>query len=220
MADSSLPGGASLGTDDRARLQRVAQRRKFRAGEIVFHEGDPGDTIMLIDKGHVVIRATTPLGDSAAFVVLGPGDVFGEGSLLAPDARRSASAQAIGATEIRTVHKRDFDELRKECATIDRFLIDVLAGQVRRLSGHLMEALYVPVDTRVMRRLLGLAELFGRGDLSATIPMTQDDVASLAGTTRPTVNRVLKQAEHDGVIALSRGKVEVLDLDRLRKLAR
>ena len=52
------------------------------------------------------------------------------------------------------------------------------------------------------------------------IPLTQDDVANLAGTTRPTVNTVLKGAEQSGVIALGRGKIEILNADELVRRSR
>src|SRR5438034_8776627 len=88
-----------LGDDDRRRLLEVARRRKFKHGEVVFHEGDPGDSLYLIDKGHVAIRVTTALGDVATLVVLGPGEAFGEGALLAADDCRTASAVAVESLE-------------------------------------------------------------------------------------------------------------------------
>jgi Crp-like helix-turn-helix domain len=79
--------------------------------------------------------------------------------------------------------------------------------------------LYTTADTRVLRRLLALAEQFGDNN-GTVIPLTQDDLASMAGTTRPTANRVLKKAEADGVLRLSRGRMEILDTDQLARRAR
>ena len=64
------------------RLLSIARRRTFSRGEVVFHEQDPADTLHLIVKGHYVVRVTTPLGDTAIFSVLGPGEMFGELALL------------------------------------------------------------------------------------------------------------------------------------------
>jgi len=52
------------------------------------------------------------------------------------------------------------------------------------------------------------------------IPLTQEDIAQLAGTTRPTANRVIRAAEAAGMVRLGRGKVEIVDADGLRKRAR
>lgn len=72
--------------DDSARRAFLARavRRRFRRGETLFHEGDPGDTLHLLAKGRVVVRVSTPLGDVAALVVLGPGQSFGEVALVFP----------------------------------------------------------------------------------------------------------------------------------------
>jgi CRP-like cAMP-binding protein len=83
-----------------------------------------------------------------------------------------------------------------------------------------VEALFVRVDKRVLRRVLALAELYGEGRAGTTIPVRQEDVAELAGATRPTVNRALKEAEAGGAIALGRGRITVLDPERLAALSR
>jgi CRP-like cAMP-binding protein len=212
---------ASLSPDDRRRLLEVATRRTYRRGEVVFHEGDPGDALFLIERGHVAIHITTPLGDVATLVVLGPNETFGEGALLTPDARRGATAVAVDALEARVVRREPFNELRREHPSINAFLVDVLAARVRRTSMHLVEALYVPAEKRVLRRLALLADLYAAGDGEPiVIPMTQDDIATMAGTTRPTANRVLKSAADEGVVRLSRGRIEVLDRTALEKRTR
>jgi CRP/FNR family transcriptional regulator, cyclic AMP receptor protein len=216
-------GGTTLATldaDDRRRLLEVAARRTFRRGEVVFHEGDTGDALFLIERGHVAIRITTPLGDVATLVVLGPDETFGEGALLAPDSNRSGTAVALDGVVARVVRRAEFEALRAERPAINAFLVDVLAARVRRTSAHLVEALYVPAETRVLRRLALLAELYDTSGRSVVIPLTQDDIATMAGTTRPTTNRVLKAVEEDGVIVLARGRVEVVDRELLARRAR
>ena len=209
-----------MSDEDRKRLMEAATRRKFKRGEVVFHEGDAGDSLYLIDKGHVAIRVSTPLGDIATLVVLGPGDTFGEGALLAPNARRTASAVTVELLEARAIHRNDFETLRTQYPSMNQFVIDALSAQVRRLSAHLIEALYVGIDTRIMRRLQSLAALYDDGGTTIMIPLTQDDIATMAGTTRPSANRVLKAAEDAGIVLLHRGRVEVLDRALLERKAR
>jgi CRP/FNR family transcriptional regulator, cyclic AMP receptor protein len=118
------------------------------------------------------------------------------------------------------LHRRDLDDLRASQPSIDRFLIDVLAGQVRRLSQRVLEALYLPADRRVLRRLAELAELYDDGDSPIVIGLRQDDLATIAGTTRSTTNRVLQQLVEAGVVKVRRGRLEVHDVPALRKRAR
>jgi CRP/FNR family cyclic AMP-dependent transcriptional regulator len=202
-------------------LLSIARRRRFVRGEVVFHEHDPAETLHLIDKGRFVVRVATPLGDTAILAVLGPGDMFGELSLLGDaDARRTATVAALEGGETRSVHRLDFDRLRSTHPQTADVLISILAGQVRRLSGHLLEALYVPADKRVLRRLLELGRLYGDGGGPAIVPLTQEDLAGLAGTSRATVNRVLREEEARGSVKLGRGRTTVLDADALARRGR
>ena len=207
--------------EDVARVLDMARKRTFRKGEIVFHEGDPGDTLHLIRSGKFGVKVTTQYADEAILAVLTAGDIFGELALLSPGAPRSATVVALEAAETLSVHQLDFGRLRREHPGVGDVLISVLSAQVRRLSRHLLEALYTPADTRVRRRVLELVDIYRGNDpsLPVTIPLTQDDLADLAGTSRATVNRVLREDEARGIVELGRGRTLVVDRDGLAKWA-
>jgi CRP/FNR family cyclic AMP-dependent transcriptional regulator len=208
----------SIPEEEGARLLERARRRSFNAGEVVFHAGDPADTVHLIQRGRFGVRVTTEFGDVATLNVIGPGDFFGELALLSPRAPRSATIIALEAAETLSVHELDFNRLRSERPETADVLIAMLAARVRRLSGHLAEALYVPADTRVRRRLLDMAAVYG-GEANVVVPLTQEELASMAGTSRATVNRVLREEEDFGTLELSRGRTQIVDADGLRRRA-
>jgi CRP/FNR family cyclic AMP-dependent transcriptional regulator len=211
---------SGLGAEDRTRLLAVARRRAFSRGDIVFHRGDPADTLHLVVKGRFAARIVTPLGETVVLSLLARGDVFGELALLEEDARRSATVVAVEAAETRSVHKREFDALRAERPELVDVLLRGLAAQVQRLSDRLVEALYVPAEVRVLRRLLELLGTYGDGEGPTTIPLTQEELAGLAGTSRATVNRVLRDAERRGEVGLHRGRTVVLDPEAVARRAR
>ncbi|MFA9271723.1 Crp/Fnr family transcriptional regulator [Svornostia abyssi] len=207
--------------EDVQRVLDMARRRTFRKGEIVFHEGDPGDTLHLVRSGRFAVKVSTQYADEAILAVLRAGDIFGELALLSPGAPRSATVVALEAGETMSVHQLDFGRLRREQPGVGDVLISVLSAQVRRLSRHLLEALYTPADTRVRRRVLELVDIYTGDDpsLPVTIPLTQDDLADLAGTSRATVNRVLREDEARGIVELGRGRTLVIDREGLTKWA-
>ena len=209
-----------LAEGDRRAVLQSTTRRKFRKGDTIFHEGDPGDSLHMIERGHVAVRVSTPGGDVATLTVLGPGDFFGEQALLSRDARRTASVVALDQTETMSLHRRDFDALRAQHPHIDGFLVGVLALTVQRLSVEVLEALYVPVDKRLLRRLVDLARLYGKGRNECSIPITQEDLATMAGTTRPSANRCLQELVVAGIVELHRGRITIHDLVALNKLSR
>jgi CRP-like cAMP-binding protein len=198
----------------------MARRRTFTRGEVVFHEGDPADTVHLLRTGRVAVRTRTEYADDAILAVLGPGTIFGELALLTPGAPRSATVAALEEVETLAVHQLDFDRLRREHPRTTEVLVVILAEQVRRLSLHLREALYLPADSRVRRRLLEMADEYGEGPSGeVVIPLTQDDLAGLAGTSRQLVNRVLREDEARGTLRLGRGKTTILDAAGIRRYA-
>jgi CRP-like cAMP-binding protein len=161
----------------------------------------------------------TPLGDTATIAVRGPGESFGEMALVAAEARRSATVTALEESETVSVFRSDFDAVRKRHPEIDTMLLRFLTNEVRMLNERLLEALYVPVEKRVRRRLVELSELYPGAD-GPVILLTQETLAELAGASRPTVNQVLRDEEKRATIELSRGRIRVLDVPELQRRSR
>jgi CRP-like cAMP-binding protein len=202
--------------DEVQRLLQLARRRTFKRGEVVFHRGDPADSMHLVSKGRFAVRVMTPLGEQATIAVRGPGDSFGELALVAEKAPRSATVEALEAGETFCVYEVEFARLRKEHPSVDELLISLLATEVRTMNERLLEALYLPAERRVLRRLVELAEIYG----GTEIPLTQEELAGLAGTSRATVNAVLGDAQTRGLVELRRGHVTIVDADGLAGRAR
>ncbi|MEC3954201.1 Crp/Fnr family transcriptional regulator [Nocardia sp. CDC153] len=210
---------ASLTPDERREVIASCVLRRFKRREILCHEGDPGDTLHLVRSGLLLIRVTTPLGSTATLTMIGPGDSFGELAVLSPDARRTATVAAAENAETLSITRDRLQALRAANPGIDQMLTTTLVEQIRRLSATVLEALYLPVETRVVRRLANLARIYGGPAPIAEIRLTQDDLASMAGTTRVTANRVLRELEDRGIVSLGRGRITVTDRAKLVAIA-
>jgi len=197
----------------------IARRRPFDRGEVVFHEGDPADSLHLIVSGRFAVRIRTPLGDTTLLAIYGPGDAFGELALVAPPSHRSATVVALEAAETRSVFREDFEALRKRHPGVDRILVSLLSDRLREMNERLLEAHYVDAETRVRRHLRQLAGVYER-DGKSVIPLTQEEMAEIAGTSRATVNRVLREEERRGVIELKRGRTTIVDPEQLTRRGR
>jgi CRP/FNR family transcriptional regulator, cyclic AMP receptor protein len=212
---------AGIPPEDVRELLSIARRRRFDRGEVVFHQDDPADSLHLIAKGRFGIRLRTALGEDVLVDVRGPGDVFGELALVSVEPRtRTATVVALEPAETHCVYHVDFTRLRERYPSIDRILLALLADQLRRTDQRLLEAHYVDVETRILRRLLDLARIYRGGTGTITIPLTQEEIAALAGATRPPVNKVLRDWQARGAIELQRGRITILDADALAKGAR
>ncbi len=201
--------------EDLHRLLSVARRRTFARNEVVFHRGDPAEALHLISSGRFAVRIMTPLGDTATLAILGPGEAFGELALVGEDPERSATVAALERGETLSISRADLQRLRREHPGVNELLLRLLAARIRRMNDLLVEALYVPADKRVLRRLRELAQLYAADEGPSVIPLTQEEIAELAGTSRATVNRVLRAEQHRGSLELRRGRTVVLDRDLL-----
>jgi len=201
------------------RLLAIARRRRFGRNEVVFRRGDPADTLHLVSRGHFTARLETRLGDTVTMSVHGAGDAFGELALLEPGQARSTTVTALEAGETYAVHRDDFARLREQYPDVNEVLTRLLAQRLRRTSELLAEVLFVSAETRVIRRLAELAQLYGGGGPETVVPLSQSELAGLAGTSRATVNRVLRAEANRGAVRLRRNQVTVVDPPALEERA-
>ena len=209
---------ADLPPEEVRDLLAIARRRRFGKDEVVFHRDDPGDSLHLIASGRFAVRVMTPLGETATIAVRGPGESFGEMALVDERAQRAATVAALEPAETFAIYRDDFQRLRNAHPAMNEVLVTFLAGEVRMQNERLLEALYIPVQRRVLRRIVELAGVYA--DRNGEIPLTQEVLAEMAGSTRSTVNEVLREEEKRGTVELRRGRTIVLDAEALGRRAR
>lgn len=204
---------------ERDRVLGAARRRRFEKHEVIFHEGDPADALHLIVRGRCAVRVCTHTGEVTTLTVLKPGEIFGELALLEIGGVRTADVITLEPCETLAIHRADFDRLRHEYPEVGDVLLTILAHRIIELSHRLTEALYVPADKRVIRRLLELADIYDEGNGACVVRIAQDDLGGLAGASRATVNRVLRLEERRGTVRLHRGSTTILDREKLEQRA-
>ena len=202
------------------RLVSIAERRRFSRNEVVFHRGDPADTVHLIARGRFAARVVTPAGDTVIISVHGSGDAFGELALLEVEQTRSTTVAALEPGGTYAVRRGDFTRLRQQYPAVNEVLVRLLADRLRRTSELLVEAFFVGAETRVLRRIGELAALYGGGAPGTVIPLSQSEIAGLAGTSRATINRVLRAEAKRRTVELHRGQTIVVDPVALAKRAK
>lgn len=209
----------TLTEDQRRLVMEASYVHRYPKNAWVFAEGDPSDSVHLVQSGHLAVQVRTYDGATATLNVLGPGDHVGELALLpgSDPRRRSASVLALEATETRALSVQAFRDLCRDHPAIQGLLVDLLAERVRELSGRLVEAMYAGLDRRVYRRLVELNEHYNGAGTPGGVPLTQDQLADLVGGTRQTVNQVLQRLADLRIVELGRGMLVIRDLDALRR---
>jgi CRP-like cAMP-binding protein len=214
---------AGMGPDAIQAMARTLRARRFRRGEVLFHEGDPGDALFVVASGAVKIAVPSEDGEEAILATLRRGDFLGELALL-DGAPRSASAVALEATETLALPRDQFLALVATEPAIRDALLASLAGELRRLTTHVAELHFLDLTGRLAARLARLADEHGQqlpgGGVRLDAPLTQSDLAAMIGATRQSVNKLLGEFEADGLLQMERDSIIVPNLDRLVRAAR
>ena len=197
---------------------RELRLRRFRRGETIFHQGDPGDALHVIRRGAVRVVLPSPTSrDDAILVTLGPGDFFGELAIL--DGRpHSATVIASEATETLVLRRDAFDRLLDEERAMARALLAALAGELRRLTGHVEALHFLDLPGRLANRIVQLAESAAPGarrDVRLDWPYTQSELAAMIGGSRESVNRLMGGLVANGLVRLDRDALVVADVEQL-----
>jgi CRP/FNR family transcriptional regulator, cyclic AMP receptor protein len=219
----SIPFFAGLGPDALERVGAGTRIRRFRRGEVIFHLGDPGDALFIIVNGEVKISLPSESGDEAILVRLQQGDVFGELALL-DGAPRSATATALDAVETVVLPRARFRELIAEEPVVRDALLASLAAELRRLTTQVEELHFLDITGRLAACLVRLATDGGTvlddGAIRLRTSLTQGDLASMVGSTRQSVNKLLGQFTSDGFVRLERDAIVVTDVEGLARASR
>ncbi|CAN5784348.1 Crp/Fnr family transcriptional regulator [soil metagenome] len=204
-----------------ASLANRLRRRRFRRNEVIFHQGDPGDSLHVVAAGSVKIVLPSHEGDEAIIATLRPGDFFGELALL-DGAARSATAAALDASETLVLPRPVFIELLDTLPGLRDALLYGLAYELRRLTGHVEELHFLDLAGRLAMRLSRLAresQPDGHGEIRLDWPYTQSDLAAMIGGTRQSVNKLLSQLVDEGLIRIEPDFLIIADLEELAKRA-
>lgn len=211
---------SSLDAEGLRGLKQRCRRAHFGAGAFVFHSGEAGEHVHLIQSGRVAVLAVTPQGEALTLTILGVGDMFGELALLSERHERTATVQALVTTETLVLSRADFEAARRSNPEVNEFLIGLLTSQVTRLTQRIVEMNSLTAPERVYRRLVELGATFEVVGTLEGIPITQEQLASMASTSQRATNGALTKAKREGVLDLARRSIVIQNWPELRRRAR
>ena len=198
-------------------LARAMVARRFRRNEVIFHQGDLGDSLHVLASGAVKIVLPSSEGDEAIIATLTPGDFFGELALL-DGAPHSATATAVESVETLSLARAPFQQLLDQDRGLRMALLSGLAAELRRLTGHVEELHFLDLAGRLAMRLVRLArerDPNAEGEVRLDWPFTQSDLAAMIGGTRQSVNMLLSQLVEDGLLVIEHDTLVIKDLGTL-----
>ena len=203
-------------------LAKELEYVEVRKGDIVFTEGEPGDSLYIVMSGKIKVGRRASDGRQNLIAVMGPSDMVGELSLFDPGPR-TATATAVTDSRVARLRKSALRPWLNNRPEIAEQLLRVLAPRLRRTNDALADLIFTDVPGRVAKSLLQMASRFGTRDggvLRVTHDLTQEELAQLVGASRETVNKALADFASRGWLRLDGKSVIILDPERLARRAR
>ncbi len=215
----NVPIFAELGDKELEKITKLGTRQKYKRGNVVVLERESGASLFAIVSGKVKVVRTDEEGREVILSMFGPGEFFGEMSLLDGMAR-SASVVALTKAELFMIHRRDFLESLHEFPSIAIALLAEMAMRLRKADMQIKSLSLKDAAGRVANVLLILADdigVFRKGKVEIDDLPLQQDIANMAGTSRETVSRMLHQFVREGSIQLKGNRLTISDYEAFRK---
>jgi CRP-like cAMP-binding protein len=207
---------------DAASLRHLADRafsRRLAKGQILFSEGEPTSHLFIVRSGHLRIFVSSPDGDDLVLTVVGPGESVGDATVLSGEAR-SASVDAIEATELVAVPADDIRAVLRANPEVLLALAARLAATVRRVTGTAADLVFLDVPRRLAKLLVDEAVEQRDGSAVCELNMSQSGVAARIGATRQSLNRALGEFSKRGWISTDGTAVRLDNREALTRFAR
>lgn len=208
---------------DQDQLELVAtriHRRAFAPGVTLFHQDMPGTMMYMIESGSVRLISIGRTGQELTLNVLGPGEVFGELSIL-DGQQRSATAITLAPTVVWLLAQSDIKEFMAIYPSVNQAMIQILVERVRATARRLEAMTFQDVLGRLAYELLSLAERSGQlseEGIEITIPLTQVDLATMVGATRESVNKSVSILRTQNLVDVDGTRWFLLDPEGMQQI--
>jgi CRP/FNR family transcriptional regulator, cyclic AMP receptor protein len=208
---------------ENSELLRIADRlnaKKYRKNNLVIFEEDEGQTLYIIRSGRVKISRINGAGEEVILAILGASDFFGELAII-DEGPRSATVTSLDEVELLTINRKDFFELIHDYPSISIALLRMMANRFRKTDAQLVSVSTLDARGRVISTLISLCRDLrqeeGEDIFLSRLPL-QRDLASMAGTSRETMSRILARLENEGWLTKKRSDLQVHRFHEFQKL--
>jgi CRP/FNR family transcriptional regulator, cyclic AMP receptor protein len=200
------------------RLEARALARSFSRRQIIYFPDDLGQTVLLLARGRVKIKAVTPDGRETIFAFIEAGELFGELALVDAEPRREY-AEAVVDSLVLALPREEVLWLMEQRPDVAMHVTKLLGFRRRRIENRLRNILFRSTRERTVALILELLESHGQrtkdGLWEVRLKLSHQELANLIGATRESVTLALGRLQRDGLIKVHRRLIRVPDRAKL-----
>jgi CRP-like cAMP-binding protein len=210
-----------LSGDDRRRFLARSTELGFRPGDTIFSQGQPTTATFVILDGLVRTYYLSPVGREVTLAFWSAGDLIGGPAFFGERPQHIWSAQAVEPTRVLAISTRALKELALELPAVALGVIEALSFKLHWVSLMLQTMGTESVTHRLATLLLRLSEIYGEQTPEGRLiryPFSQSDLASMVGASRPWVSTALGRLQREGIVAVRKRRIVIIQLARLREM--
>lgn len=200
-------------------VSAVMIERLYPKGEILFFEGDPGEALFVIKNGRVKISKMSEDGREQILHILKDGDIFAE-VILFDRGPYPATAEAVENTTCWLLSNAAMEKLLASQPLLAIKLLRIMSRRLRQAQILIRDLALHDTYSRLASLILRLIRREGKvteKGIVLDLQLTRQEMASMIGTSRETVARILSRFQKDGIILLNKQQIIVLDEEKLRE---
>ncbi|WP_299101164.1 Crp/Fnr family transcriptional regulator [uncultured Winogradskyella sp.] len=187
----------------------------YNKKDYIYFESDSANKIYLIESGKVKIGYYTEDGNEVIKAILTKGELFGEKAILGDDKRDEFAQSIDNKTSICSIDVDTMHSMMQKNQSFSFKVHKFIGFKFKKLERRLQLLLFKDTKTRLVEFLLELCQDFGKncdktGDQIIRHPYTQKDIASLIGTSRPTINILLNELKEENYLDFNRKEIRIL----------
>jgi CRP/FNR family transcriptional regulator, cyclic AMP receptor protein len=208
---------STLEDADLQAVLELAHEERHAAKQVVFHEGDAGDRLLVVLEGRVKVSLTSPEGKEAILSLLEAGQLIGEMSLL-DGGSRSATITAMEPSRFLVIWRKDFLAFLENRPRVALALLQALSLRLRATNDMVGNLSFLNLPARLARILLNLGQQYGKhtGEgIVIGLKLSQEELGNLVGVSRESVNRQVRLWVETGVLDYAHGILILKNSDAL-----
>ena len=205
-----------LSSNELEAMDRQITMSSCAPGRIFYMPEDSGEVLFLLKKGRVQLYRISPNGKKLVVETLGPGAIFGEMSLVG-QGMHNTFAEAVDECLLCVMSRSDVERLMRDKPMVSFRFVEALGDRVASLESRLEEIAFKSIPARLASLLLRLSD--EQGEENVISGYTHQDLGEMLGTYRETVTQTLNEFKSDGLVDISRKRVEIRDRNGLEMIA-
>jgi len=197
----------------------LGERFRVSPRDAIYRQGDPSTTLYFIESGTVKLSYVDPTGKRVSLPPRGPGDMFGELSLIG-ERRRNHYAEALDEGVIIQIYREHFLGFVRSQPGLLLQLLEVFGQRIRELEGLVQDLAFRDIESRLSRQLLLLSSEYGiktKNGILIGFRLTHRDLAEMIGSARENTTMVLNRLARQGLLDKRRYQIVIKDIEKLRE---